>query len=139
MVQVNWKGKQVFEATTPSGGKMLMDSYPEEGETGAGPTPLEALLAALAGCSAIDVLAILEKKRQVVTSYRVEVEGERTPPGSPWPRPYTSLTIRHIVQGENLDPAAVERAVQLSDEKYCSVIATLRERPEVKSVWEIQP
>lgn len=137
MVTVEWKGAKRFDAHTPTNNTLVMDAYPEEGQSSAGPTPLEALLAALGGCSAIDVLAILEKKRQTVTSYRVEVTGERAEPGT-WPRPFTKLVVKHIVAGENLDPAAVERAVQLSDEKYCSVISTLRATPEVVSVWEVE-
>ncbi|MEJ5170642.1 MAG: OsmC family protein, partial [Fimbriimonadales bacterium] len=69
--------------------------------------------------------------------YRVEVEGERGPEGE-YPRPYLSLRVRHIVKGENLDPAAVARAVELSDTKYCTVISTLRAAPKVESVWEIE-
>ncbi len=137
MVVVNWKRGMVFEADTPTGAKFRMDAYPEEGELGEGPTPLEAFLSALAACGAMDVIGILQKKRQTVTGYRIEVEGERPQPGT-WPRPYTSLVIRHIVSGENLNPEAVARAVELSDEKYCSVLATLRERPPVTSEWRIE-
>ncbi|MBL8087131.1 MAG: OsmC family protein [Chthonomonas sp.] len=137
MVNVEWKGQMAFEANPPSGNRFVMDAYPEAGGANRGPTPLEALLSSIAACSAMDVISILEKKKQVVTSYRVEVDGERSAPEGAYPRPYTSITVRHIVAGDNLDPAAVERAVQLSDEKYCTVVSTLRAAPEVKSVWEI--
>jgi putative redox protein len=136
MVQVDWIGGMAFEGTGPSGGTLKMDAYPEAGGQGHGPTPLETLLMSAAACSAMDVLSILKKKQQTVTSYRIEVEGERAPEGQ-WPRPYLSIVIRHLVQGENLDPAAVERSVQLSDEKYCSVLATLRAAPNVTSEWRI--
>lgn len=114
-----------------------MGNYPEEGQEPIGPTPIEALLSSIAACSAIDVVSILEKKRQKVTGYRVEVEGERVPQGT-WPRPFLSITVRHIIKGENIDPAAVARAIELTDEKYCSVIATLRQAPKIESVWEIE-
>lgn len=114
-----------------------MDAYPKEGEVSRGPTPIETLLAAIGGCSAIDVLSILEKKRQKVTAYRVEVDGQRTAEGE-FPRPFTSIVLRHIVTGEDLDPLAVERAVELSDQKYCSVIATLRSSPTVTSEYIIE-
>lgn len=114
-----------------------MDSHPDFGGQNLGPSPLEALLSSIAACSAVDVVTILQKKQQKLISYRIEVEGVRAPEGI-FPRPYTSLTLRHIVQGDNVDPAAVERAVQLSDEKYCSVLATLRFSPEVKSEWSIE-
>src|SRR5271165_1744570 len=91
MVTVAWQGQRVFEATPPSGNRFVMDAYPESGGQDKGPTPIEAFLASTAACSAIDVLLILEKKRQKVTSYRVEVDGERAEEGA-YPRPYTSLT-----------------------------------------------
>ena len=84
-----------------------------------------------------DVLDILHKKRQIVTSYRVEVDGDRPPPGE-YPRPFSAIRVRHIVSGENLDPIAVARAVELSDTKYCTVITTIRGTPEVTSTWEIE-
>lgn len=136
MVTVNWIGGMAFEAALPSGNRFVLDAKPDVGGQNLGPSPLEALLSSVAACTAMDVISILRKKQQKVTRYRVEVEGERAPEGQ-WPRPYVSLRIRHIVEGEDLDPAAVERAVQLSDEKYCSVVATLRAAPRIESVWEI--
>lgn len=127
----------MFRAEGNSGGTLVMDSYPEEGRQPQGPTPIETFLSAIAGCSAIDVLSIMEKKRQKVTSYRVEVEGERAPKGE-WPRPFLSITVRHIVKGENIDAGALARAIELTDEKYCSVIATIRQRPPVHSVFHIE-
>lgn len=137
MVTVDWKGQMVFEATPPTGYKFVIDAHPESGGTNQGPTPVEALLGAIASCSAMDVISILQKKRQDVESYRIEVDGVRGPQGV-YPRPFTSLTIRHILRGKNLDEAAVQRAVELSDAKYCTVITTLRERPEIKSLWLIE-
>jgi putative redox protein len=137
MVTVNWAGGMAFEATPPSGNKFVMDSHPDFGGANLGPSPVEALLSALGACSAIDVLSILEKKRQQLTAYRVEIEGERPPHGE-FPRPFLSIVIRHIVCGINIDAAAVQRAVQLSDEKYCSVIATLRAAPRVSSEFRIE-
>ena len=137
MVQVDWKGGRAFEATPPSGNKFVMDAYPEFGGQNLGPTPLEAFIASGAACSAIDVIEILEKKRQTVTAYRIEVDGER-PTDGPYPRPFKSMVFRHILSGENLDPAAVEQALKLSDEKYCTVIATLRAAPTVTSEFTIE-
>lgn len=127
-----------FEATPVSGKKFIMDAYPEhEGDEQMGPTPLEAFLSSIAACTAMDVISILKKKRQVVHSYRIEVEGVRGPEGV-YPRPFVSLTVRHIISGENIDPSALQRAVELSDEKYCTVAATLRQKPELKSEWVIE-
>jgi len=133
---VEWKGKREFEAVPPSGNRFTMDAYPESGGQDKGPTPMEAFVISGAACSAMDVLQILEKKRQTVTSYRVEVEGERAQDG-PYPRPFTKMVFRHILEGVDLDQGAVDQAVKLSDEKYCTVIATLRAAPEILSTFEI--
>ncbi len=134
---IEWKGGMVFEATPPSGNKLVMDISLEEGGTNSGPSPVEALLSAIAACSAVDVVMILQKKKQILTSYRVEIDGERGPTGV-YPRPFVSITVKHVVQGENLDPAAVARAVSLSDEKYCTVLSTIRSAPSVTSDWVIE-
>lgn len=126
-----------FEATPPTGNKFVMDSLPETGGTSKGPSPVEALLGAAAACSAMDVMSIMAKKRQVVTSYRVEIEGERDQAGQ-WPRPFLSIKLRHIIKGENIDPVAMARSVELSDEKYCTVLATLRAAPKIESEWVIE-
>ena len=114
-----------------------MDAHGESGGQGLGPSPVEALLASAAACCGMDVVSILEKKRQEVTAYRLEIDGVRAEPGT-WPRPFLSITMRHIVTGEDLDPVAVARAVELSDEKYCTVVSTLRSQPEVQSLWTIE-
>jgi putative redox protein len=137
VVTIRWKDGTAFEAEVPTGAKFVIDSHPDHGGRLLGPTPLEALLSSVAACSAIDVLDILKKKRQKVTSYRVEVEGDRPPPGD-FPRSYTAIRVKHILGGENLDPDAVARAVDLSDSKYCTVITTLRKGITVTSDWEIE-
>jgi putative redox protein len=137
LTTIEWQGGMVFEATPPSGNRLVMDISVEEGGTNSGPSPVEALLSAIAACSAVDVVMILQKKKQILTSYRVEIDGERGPVGV-YPRPFTSMVVRHIVSGENLDPAAVARAVSLSDEKYCTVLATVRSAPSVTSEWVIE-
>lgn len=135
-MNVIWNGGMGFEAEGPSGAKLLMDAYPDVGGSNAGPTPVETLVAALAGCMAMDVISILKKKQQEVSGYRLEVDWERGPEGV-YPRPVSRFVVKHIVTGE-VDPAALERAVQLSDEKYCSVAATLRTGPEIKMEWAVE-
>lgn len=137
MVTLRWNEGGGFEADVPSGVKFVLDTHPDFGGHRLGPTPVEALLSSVAACSAIDVLDILKKKRQVVTSYRVEVDGDRPPPGQ-YPRSFSEIRVRHILAGENLDPIAVARAVELSDTKYCTVITTLRAAPDVKTTWHIE-
>lgn len=137
MLTVDWKGGMAFQATSEDGTSFTMDASPDHGGQGLGPSPMEAFVAAAAGCSAMDVVSILKKMQQKVTSYRIEVEWSRTEPGK-YPRPVDKLTLCHVVQGEDLDPAAVARAVELTDSKYCGVIATLRSEPEVKSIFRIE-
>ncbi|MEQ1932342.1 MAG: OsmC family protein [Fimbriimonadaceae bacterium] len=137
MVEVQWKGGMAFESTNESGVSFMMDSSPEFGGLSKGVSPVEALLGSLAACSAMDVISILEKKRQTVTAYRLEVSGERNPPGE-WPRPFLTMHVKHILSGTDIDPDAVARAVELSDEKYCTVAATLRSAPKLSVEWVIE-
>jgi len=136
MLIVNWQGGMAFEALPPSGVKFVMDATPESGGQGSGPTPVEALAASAAACSAMDVIGILAKMKQKVETYSIEVEWVRPPIGE-LPRPLTSMTVRHVLTGDNLDEASVARAVELSDVKYCTVIATLRIPVDVKSEFRI--
>lgn len=136
MVRVEWTGGMAFVAQPPSGNSVTFDAIPEFGGQDEGPTPVEAFLGALAACTAMDVIGVLRKKRQQVTAYRVEIDGDRTEPGV-YPRPFTTLRLRHVLEGVDLDPAAVERAIRLSEEKYCTVAATLRQSPPVETTWEI--
>ena len=133
---VEWNGQRVFEGHAESGNNFAMDAYESAGGQNRGPAPLEAFLLSGAACSAIDVLSILEKKHQVVTSYRVEVDSSQLE-SKHYPKPYTDLVFRHVISGKNLDAVAVEQAVKLSDEKYCTVIATLRSTPTVTSTFLI--
>jgi len=93
-----------------------------------GPTPMDLLLVGLAGCTAMDVVSILGKSRQPFDGLAVRIEGERAPDH---PRRYTRVVMTYEVHGDGVDRAAVERAVSLSEERYCSVQATLRQAPEI--------
>lgn len=137
MIRLDWKGRMSFDATMPDGTGFRMDAGPNDGGDGSGASPVEALLASVAGCSAMDVVSILRKKRMEPTSYRIEVEHERSPKGE-YPRPVTAIVLRHILEGENLDPEAVARAIELSDTKYCSVMATLKFGPALRSEFTIE-
>ena len=99
-------------------------------------SPVQLVLAALGGCSAIDVLEILRKKRQRVTGYEVRVHGERR---SEHPRIFTRIELVHRLRGRDLSPAAIADAIRLSDTKYCSVHAMLEGKAEIASRFEIVP
>ena len=95
---------------------------------------MELLLIALGGCSGADVASILEKKRQQVTGYDIEVRGKRRPQT---PRVYTSIEVVHRVRGRNIDPKAVADAIHLSETKYCSVSAMLSTGTKISMTFEI--
>ena len=89
---------------------------------------------ALGSCTAVDVISILQKKRQNVKEYRVEVSGERR---AEHPRSFSKLLVHHIVTGRNVSERSVAQAIELSETKYCSVAATLRPTAEIVSSFEI--
>ena len=97
-------------------------------------SPVEMVLVALGACSAIDVLQILRKKRQMIVGYEVEVLGTRR---DEHPRIFTHLEIVHRVRGRELSPAAIADAIRLSDTKYCSVHAMLEGKAHITSRFEI--
>jgi putative redox protein len=100
-----------------------------------GPSPVQAVQAALGGCTAMDVISILRKKRQPVTGYEVEVVAERRT--DQHPRIFTRMEIIHRVRGRGVSPAAVAEAIQLSDTKYCAVHAMLEHVVAITSRYEI--
>ena len=104
---VQYAGDEFFIGTPPSGHAQVIDM---KGDRKAAPSPLEMLLVSVAACTAADVISILEKKRQDVTGYRVEISGERA---EDHPRKFVSFHINHIVHGRSVSAKAVEDAVHL--------------------------
>lgn len=128
---VRFVSDDLFLAITPSGHAMPLDT---DHTRSSAPSPVELLLVALGSCTATDVASILAKKRQHVTSYVVEVSGQRR---DEYPRKYTSMNVHHILTGRSLSQKAVADAIELSETKYCSVAATLRPTVEIQSSFEI--
>ena len=124
-------GNHFFIGITPSGHALTVDT---SGDRASAASPMELLLIALGSCAAVDVIGILQKKREQVSDYRVEVRGERR---DDHPRSYKRLEVRHILTGKNLSAKAVAQAIELSETKYCSVAATLRPSAEIVSSYEI--
>ena len=112
-----------------------LDAEESVGGVGAGPQPHRLLLLAMAGCTAMDVLAILRKKRQQVSGLSVEVQGSRA---DQHPRVYTRFEVLYRVRGTNIDPQAVARAIELSTTRYCPVIGLLGKVAEVATRYEIE-
>ena len=107
----------------------------DTGPEAEGPSPVQAVQAALGGCTAMDVISILRKKRQPVTGYEVEVVAERRM--DQHPRIFTRMEIIHRVRGRGVSPAAVAEAIELSDTKYCAVHAMLEHAVAITSRFEI--
>ena len=124
-------GPELFIGCTPSGHELMIDTDRERNSAG---SPVELLLLALGSCTGVDVVSILQKKREEVTNYRVEVRGERR---DEHPRSYKRMKVHHIVTGRNISERSVAQAVELSEGKYCSVAATLRPTAEIVSSFEI--
>ncbi len=129
---VRWTGEQKFIAVSPSGHALAMDS---DRNSNTGPGPMELLLMALGACTATDIVIILEKKRQKLVSLEVICSGERAPEP---PQVWTKLEILFRLSGK-LEDSGVKQAIQLSEEKYCSVSATLRKSAALTWRYEILP
>lgn len=132
-VQTTWVQGEQFIATGTGGHSVVLDA-PGGRESWQGFKPSELLLAALAGCTGVDVIDILKKKRLHVTGLRVRADGVQlsTPPYN-----FTHITVHFEVRGRAINPQAVERAIALSQEKYCSVAATIRGVAEIATEFTI--
>jgi putative redox protein len=129
IAKVRWTGAEQFIAVGPSGHAVPLDS---NRESNTAPGPMELLLLALGACTATDVVEILKKKRQKLEALEVEVAGERAKePPTVW----TKLEIIYRLRGK-LDEKSVQHAIQLSEEKYCSVAATLRKTATITFRYE---
>ncbi len=117
-----------------AGGRQVELDVPEEYGGGDGAQPMQLLLLALAGCTAMDVLSILRKKRQRVTGLEVEARGTQA---QRRPRTFERVEILYRVRGDGIDVGAVERAIELSRDRYCPVIATVRPTAEVLTSYEV--
>jgi putative redox protein len=134
--ETKWLGKMKFATMPPSGHEIVMDASPRVGGEDTAPRPMELYLAGLAGCTGIDVVSILNKMRQELTAYRIEAEVEEAPEH---PRKFVKVTLRHILEGRNLEEAMVKKAIDLSTDKYCSAQATLKDHVDVETTFEIVP
>jgi putative redox protein len=118
-----------FIAESGSGHLIAMDGAPDAGGRNLAPRPMETLLMGAGGCTAFDVVLILKRGRHDVRSCEVALHAERATVD---PKVFTSVTFRYTVRGRQLDAAAVERAVALSHEKYCSATAMLAKTAEIR-------
>ncbi len=123
-----------FDVETGSGHQLLLDAAEHNGGQDKGPRPMEMLLVALATCSGMDILAILRKKRQDITAYEVRVLGERT---EDHPKIFVEIAVEHIFTGHAIRPEAVQRAIELTEERYCGASAMLGKTAKLTHTFRV--
>lgn len=131
--KLNWVSKLYLEGTTATGHTVKMDSAPAGMET-IGPTPKELLLQALAGCTMMDVVTILEKSRKHPDKFWIDVEAELA---KEHPKVFTKINLKYNFLGEDLDENTVKRAIDLSRERYCAIYNVLKNQVDITCSYEI--
>lgn len=116
--QLKWTEGMQFIARAGNGPAVVLDSS----DGGSGPSPMELVLIGIAGCSAIDIIMIMKKKRAHVTDFQINIAGERA---EEYPKRYTDIQIEYVLHGKDIKTKAVEQAIQLSETKYCGAMASL--------------
>ncbi len=135
-VTVRWTQKRQMAAWNSGGRGILMDAPSAYKGEGTGARPLEVFLEALAACTAMDVVSVLEKKRQHFTGLEVLVKAEQRE--DEFPKIYTRIELEYVVTGHGVKPAAVARAIELSEDKYCSVRGMLGPQVDVVTSYRIE-
>jgi putative redox protein len=133
--KVKWLDNMTFVGESASGHAIVMDGPPEFGGRNLGVRPMEMLILGLGGCSAFDVILILQKSRQQVHNCEVELDYERAEEN---PKVYTRIHMQFIVSGRNLDESKVKRAIELSADKYCSASVMLGKTANITHGYEIR-
>lgn len=131
---VTFCGGMRFVGQSDSGHAVVMDTATANGGADSAVRPSELLLIGLAGCTGMDVISILRKKRQPVTGLEVVVHAEAAPDH---PKRFTTMSVEYRVSGSGVDPAAVRRAIELSESTYCSVGSTLKIPVSITSTFTI--
>ncbi|MEO6607487.1 MAG: OsmC family protein [Aestuariivirga sp.] len=132
--KVTWLNGRAFVGESGSGHSVVMDGAPEAGGRNIGFRPMEMMLLGLGGCTAFDVVMILEKSREKVTACEVSMEAERA---NEDPKVFTKVKLIYTFSGVDLKPAAVERAIKLSAEKYCSASKMFEKTAILEHEWKI--
>lgn len=132
--KIKWQEGVSFSGETESGHTLIMDGAPEAGGRNLGPRPMEMILLGLGGCTAFDVVMILQKGRHPVTDCLIEIDAKRATED---PKVFTQIHLHFIVSGKKLAAHHVERAIDLSAEKYCSASIMLRSTANITHDFEI--
>lgn len=133
-ITTKWKGKMAFESTNPSGLNLSIDASPDDGGEGQGFRPKALMLSSLAGCSGLDVAGLIRKMKLEVDDFHIETIANLT---DEHPKHYDSVIVEYHFHGKNLDEKKLQRAVDLSVEKYCGVMEMFRQfaKMEIKTVF----
>jgi putative redox protein len=131
---VTWNGELSFTGTADSGFKVELDAKEAVGGGEEGFLPMELMALSLAGCTAMDVISIMKKKRQEVTHFEVKTHLERA---EEHPKVFTSAVIEYIFHGRDIDPKAAERSIQLSEERYCPAQGMLGQVMPIETKYTI--
>ena len=129
-INASWKGDLIFIGENKDGGTVQMGTL--DGKPGVG--PMQLLLAGLAGCTGMDIVSILKKKRADLTDFKVKVRGKRA---ETYPMIWTDIEVTYYLWGKGLKPKDVEQAIQLSEEKYCSVGIMMEKAARIHSEYRI--
>jgi len=133
--KVTWKGRLSFEGKAETGFMVPLGAHPTTGGDNDGFRPMELIAVGLAGCTGMDVISILQKKRQDVTAFETRVHAEQS---GEHPKVFTHITIEYIVEGHQIDPLAVERAIELSTTRYCPAQSMLAKAVEINTQYTIR-
>ena len=135
MVTVTLEGEMRFTGRGESGHEVAMDASPKSGGADSAARPIEVLLSALGGCTGMDVVSILRKMKTEPSRFRIEIDGQRA---SEHPTPFTKIHLTYVIAGD-VPEANLQRAIELSLEKYCPVVNTLAGVAEITSEYRIEP
>ena len=129
-ITTQWKGNMVFESDNPRWPSILMDASKDFGGTNSGAAPKAMMLSSLAGCSGLDIVSVLNKMKVKLDDFKMEVTGELT---DEHPKYYHTVTVDYFFYGVNLPQGKIKKAVDLSIEKYCGVMAMFRKFANIKT------
>ncbi len=129
-IEAEWLGGGAFIGRNPTGGTVQMGTLNDV----PGTSPMQLLLVGLAGCTGIDIVDILEKMHQPLKALKVKVRGKRA---DTYPMIFTEIEVTYLVWGDGIDPKAIERAINLSEEKYCSVSLMLKHAAKISSSYQL--
>jgi len=132
--KVTWNGRMSFTGTADTGFNLPLGADPNVGGDNDGFSPLELMAVSLAGCTAMDVISILQKKQQDVSAFEVRVHAEQA---GEHPHVFTHVLVEYVVKGHALSAAAIERAIELSTTKYCPAYAMLSKAVQIEHKYKI--